>query len=119
MTVSYTHLDVYKRQGLYPADVGLGIHVLVTYLDGDEIAALRPQVERAITDVQQLTALFRVKVDFFRFTLYRCFLFFLLRHNLSLIHISLALPRLLRISLPQTISCALWTVVRIYHSPNV
>ena len=26
---------------------------------------------------------------------------------------------LLRISLPQTISCALWTVVRIYHSPNV
>ena len=64
--------------------IGLGIHVLVADLDGDKITALRPQVERAITDVQQLSDLFRVKLDFFRFTLYRCFLFFLLRHNSAL-----------------------------------
>ena len=61
---------------LYPAYIGLGIHVLVTDLDRYEIASFRPQVERALAHVQQLTDLFCIEISLLRFTQYRGSLFF-------------------------------------------
>ena len=67
--------------GLHAAYIGLGIHVLVAYLDRHEVAALRPQVESAFAYVQQFPDLLRVEIDFFRFTLHYYLLLFLLCHD--------------------------------------
>ena len=66
---------------LHTPDIGLGIHVLVAHLDGDEVAALRPQVECAIAHVQQLTDLFRIEPSLFRLTLHGGVPFLLLCHD--------------------------------------
>ena len=63
---------------LHAAYIRLGIHILIAYLDRHEVAALRPQVERAFAYVQQFPDLLRVEIDFFRFTLHYCLMLFLL-----------------------------------------